>query len=410
MYDAIVVGARCGGAPLAMLLARQGYRVLVVDKATFPSDTLSTHQIQGPGVARLAQWGLLERVRATNAPAVRSVHFDQGDGLVLDGHLPEVGGAGEMYSVRRTRLDSILVDAAAEAGAEVRQGFGVDDLVIDDGRVVGIRGRERGGAMVEERARIVVGADGHHSLVANTVQAPQYRKKPVLTCAYYAYFRGVVADGLEIYGRGRRAAGLMPTNDGLVCVFTAWPRDEFHGYRADIEGNFLATVDLMSDLGERLRAAERVERFYGTADLPNFFRKPYGPGWALVGDAGYVLDPLTGQGIADAFRDAALLASALDAVFSGRGAFAVKMAEFERRRNQLALPMYELTTELASFAPQRPENVTLLRALIGNQSQTDRFLGVLTGSVAVNEFFSPLNLVRILGPMRFARLAFARAA
>jgi 2-polyprenyl-6-methoxyphenol hydroxylase-like FAD-dependent oxidoreductase len=377
--------------------------VLLVDKASFPSDTLSTHQIQVPGVARLASWGLLDRLRATNAPGMRRVHFDQGADLVLDGTFPD---GGEIYSVRRTRLDTLLVEAAAEAGAEVRQNFRVDEILIEAGVVVGIRGSGRDGASVVERARTVVGADGHRSLVAQAVDAPRYQDRGPMTCAYYSYFADWPTSGLEIYGRARRATGLMPTNDGLTCVFTSWPHSEFHVYRADIEANFLATCEQMG-LGERLRAAKRVERFYGTADLPNFFRKPFGPGWALVGDAGYVLDPITGQGIGDAFRDAELLAQAMD----GR----MSLATYEKKRNAAARPMFEMTTQLASFAPPPPQNVFLLKALKGNQAQTDRFFGVLTGSVPVAEFFSPLNLVRILGKLAireaplFRRLPAGRA-
>ena len=407
MYDVIVVGSRCAGSPLAMLLARRGHRVLLVDRATFPSDTLSTHQIQVPGVARLKRWGLLEKVKATNAPAVTAVHFDQGEPIVLDGRYPVIDGVGEVYSVRRTLLDPILIEAAVSAGAEARDGFNVDALLYDAGRVVGIRGRTKDGTSVDERARIVVGADGHRSLVAEQVNAPKYNEKPTLSCVYYAYFSDVAASGLEVYGRPDRAIGVMPTNDGLVCVYTAWPRASFSEYRSNIERNFLATTDLVPQLGERLRAGRRVERFYGTADLPNFFRKPFGPGWALVGDAGYVLDPVTGQGIGDAFRDAEYLAEALHDGLTGRRPLDAALAQYERQRNAAALPMYELTTQIASFAPLDPGQVAVLSALRGNQMQTDRFFGVLTGSIAATEFFSPGNLIRILGPIGFARVAFS---
>jgi 2-polyprenyl-6-methoxyphenol hydroxylase-like FAD-dependent oxidoreductase len=409
VYDVIVVGARCAGSPLAMLLARSGYKVLVVDRATFPSDTLSTHQIQVPGVARLQRWGLLEAVRATNAPSITRVHFDQGPGLVLDGEFPRRDGAAEAFSVRRTRLDPILLQAAQDAGAEVREGFTVEEVIFDDGHVAGIRGRTRDGTSVTETARVVVGADGKRSVVAHAVDAPRYREQPAHSCAYYAYFANVVSDALEIYGRDRRALGIMPTNDGLVCVYTAWPHAEYASYRADIEGNFLATLDLVPEVAERLRHGTRAERIYGTADLPNFFRRPFGPGWALVGDAGYVLDPLTGQGIADAFRDAERLAAALDTGFRGRTSMPKALSDYEKRRNAAALPMYEMTTQLASFAPPPPQNRVLLKALQGNQAQINRFLGVITGSIPMAEFFSPPNLISILGPLGFARLALMMA-
>lgn len=409
MYDAIIVGARCAGSPLAMLLARNGRRVLLVDKATFPSDTLSTHAIQTPGVARLQRWDLLGQVKATNAPPIRRVHFDQGEPLVLDGQYPRVDAVDAVYCVRRTLLDSILLNAAVAAGAEVREGFTVKDLVVEDGRVTGIRGHDRGGAEITERAPMVIGADGHRSLVATAVAAPAYRQQPPLSCAYYAYFSDVPMEGFEVYGRERRAIGVAPTNDGQICVYTAWPRDEFHAYRADIEGNFFATLDLVPKLGERVRAGRRTERFYGTADLPNFFRKPYGPGWALVGDAGYALDPITGQGIADAFRDAELLASALEAGDMGREPSMAALASYEKQRNAAAMPMFELTTQLASLTPMAEENQALFSSLRGHPDQIDRFFGVLTGSVPVASFFSPANLIRLLGPIGFARMAWGRA-
>jgi 2-polyprenyl-6-methoxyphenol hydroxylase-like FAD-dependent oxidoreductase len=398
MYDAIVVGARCAGSSLAMLLARRGQRVLVVDRSAFPSDTLSTHAIQTPGVARLRRWGLFDAVQATGAPAVRRVHFDQGQGVVLDGHYPLVEGADTLYCVRRTKLDALLVDAAIAAAAEMRQRFTVDELLFSsDGRVTGVRGHDDGGNVVEEQASVVVGADGKHSLVARAVHAPTYAEKPSLSCAYYAYFEDLPSSGFELYSRPWRTVGLCPTNDGLTCVYTAWPRAEFDAYRADIEAGFLATLDLMPGLGERVRSARRVERFYGTADLPNVFRTPAGPGWALVGDAGYVLDPITGQGIGDAFRDAELLADALGA------ASPEAMASYEKQRNAAAMPMYELTTRLATLAPMPAPQLAVMRALAGNQAQTERFFGVMTGSVSIAEFFSPANLLHLLGPLGLAR-------
>jgi flavin-dependent dehydrogenase len=337
------------------------------------------------------------------------VHFDQGFGIVLNGTYPMVDGADSVYCVRRTALDALLVEAASEAGAEVRQGLAVDEVTMSDGRVTGIRGRDAGGRSVVEQARVVVGADGHRSLVAQAVKAARYREKPTLSCAYYAYYEGVPVDGLELYGRPRRAIGLAPTNDGLTCIFTAWPHAEFAAYRADIEAGFLATVDLVPEVGARVRAGKRVERFYGTADLPNFFRKPFGPGWALVGDAGYVLDPMTGQGIGDAFRHAELLADALDDGLSGRTQLESALDKYEKRRDAAALPIYELTTQLASFAPPAPTQLALMQSLRGNQAQTSRFFGVLTGSIPMAEFFSPPNILRLLGPLGLARLIVSSA-
>src|SRR5215213_1787072 len=177
MYDVIVVGARVAGSSTAMLLARKGFKVLLLDRATFPSDTLSTHQVQLPGVARLKHWGLLDRVDrviSSGAPATRHVRFDAA-GSVLEGHYPAFGGVDALYSPRRTILDKILVDAAREAGVAVREGFVVEEVLTDDGHVTGIRGRVRdrrkSSTTVTEAARLVVGADGKRSLVADAVRA-----------------------------------------------------------------------------------------------------------------------------------------------------------------------------------------------------------------------------------------------
>ncbi len=299
MYDAIVVGARCAGSPTAMLLARKGYRVLLVDKATFPSDTMSSHFIRIPGVARLKHWGELDKIIASKCPPIATFTIDLGP-FALVGTPPPVEDVATMYAPRRTVLDKILVDAAVEAGAEPREGFLVEEILRDGDRVTGIQGRGPGGQSVKEYARLVIGADGMRSLVARSVQAPTYQAKPTLTCAYYGYWSGVPLAGAEIYIRPRRMFITFPTNEHLTCIYVAWPISEFHTVRADIKGNFLKTLDLTPHFAERVRQGKQEGRFVGTADLPNFFRKPYGPGWALVGDAGYHKDPYAGQGIMDA--------------------------------------------------------------------------------------------------------------
>jgi 2-polyprenyl-6-methoxyphenol hydroxylase-like FAD-dependent oxidoreductase len=410
MYDVIVVGARVAGAATAMLLARKGFKVLAVDQAGFPSDTLSTHQVQLPGVARLAAWGLLDRVVASNAPPTRRVRFDRGS-VVLEGRYPAYGGVDALYSPRRTVLDAILVDAARRAGAEVRERFEVDEVLMEDGRVAGIKGRERekGAPAVREAARLVVGADGKRSVVAAAVGAGVYHEQPARTAAFYAYWEGVPVAGGEIYGRSRCAVGAWPTNDGLLMTYVAWPAGEYGTFRADLEGHFRRTLDLAGDLGERLRAGRRVERIRGTTDLPNRFRVPYGPGWALVGDAGLVMDPITGQGIGYALRDAELVAEAIEAGLTGRESLGAALAGYQRARDAASLPMYTFTTELASFPPPRPEQEALFAALATKPAEVDRFLGVLAGAVSLQEYFSPGNLFRVMGVRGMARVALDKA-
>jgi flavin-dependent dehydrogenase len=407
VYDVIVIGSRVAGAATAMLLARQGLRVLAVDRASFPSDTLSTNNIQLPGVARLERWGMLGEVAAAGTPAIRRVRFDSGP-VVLEGSFPAFEGVDAVYGPRRTLLDPLLVEAAREAGAEVRERFVVDELTFADGRVSGIRGRSPKGGETSERARIVVGADGKHSLVAKTVKAPTYEERRPLSLGYYSYWGGVPLDGGEIYGRGRRLIGAWPTNDDLVMTYVAWPAEEFHAFRQDIEGNLLATLDLAGDLGERVRSGQRAERIYGSADLPNFFRTPYGPGWALVGDAGLTLDSITALGINDALRDAELLSEAIVAGLGGSAPLEQALARYQHERDQAALPMYRFTLELASMAPPKPEQEALFRALEGRQQEIDRFLGVLACAISPTDYFSPRNLRRLIGLRGFLTIARAK--
>ncbi|GAB3977266.1 NAD(P)/FAD-dependent oxidoreductase [Plantactinospora veratri] len=405
-YDVIVVGSRVAGAATAMLLGRRGLRVLAVDRARFPSDTLSTHQVQVPGVARLHRWGLLERLAAAGTPASREIRLDTGD-VVLAGRYPGYQGVDALYSPRRTLLDALLVDAAREAGVEVREGFDVDELVRDRDRVVGVRGRQRGGTPVTETAALVIGADGKRSMVAARVRAAAYRERPASTFACYTYWSGVALAGGEFYQRPGRTVAVFPTNDGLTIAYVAGRATDFPAFRADVESHYLATLDDCGDLGARVRAGERAERFRLTPDVPNAFRVPHGPGWALVGDAGLVMDPITGQGIGNAFRDVELLVEAVAAGLDSGDRLDAELAGYRARRDAAALPMYDLTLDLASFRPPRAVDRELFVALSERPAAVDQFLGVLSGAVPMSRFRSPRNLLTLLGPRALVRIAAA---
>ena len=394
MYDVIVVGARCAGSPTAMLLARKGYRVLVVDRATFPSDTISTHLVHPPGITALKRWGLFDRLEATGCPPIHTYAFDMGPFVIAGA--PGFQDAPVAYGPRRTVLDKLLVDAAAEAGAEIREGFTVEEIVMDGGRVTGIRGHDKGGISVTEHARVVIGADGVQSLVARAVAPEQYNEKPRLQASYYSYWSGLPTDGLfEAYDRANRAFAAWPTNDDLTLVIVSWPFAEFEVNRKDIETNYLQALGHAPGFRERIRAARREERFLGAA-VPNFFRKPFGPGWALVGDAGYNKDFITAQGITDAFRDAELCTDALDRTFTGAREFDGAMAAYQSARDGHVMPMYEFTCDFARIAPATPELQQLFGAIHGNQEAMDGFARVFGGVTSPAEFFSGENIGRIL--------------
>jgi 2-polyprenyl-6-methoxyphenol hydroxylase-like FAD-dependent oxidoreductase len=392
-FDAIVVGARCAGSPTAMLLARKGYRVLVVDRATFPSDTVSTHLVHPLGAEALSKWGLLDRLTATGCPPVHTYSFDFGP-FTISGS-PGTERSPVAFCPRRTVLDKLLVDAAAEAGAEVREGFTVEEVLIEDGRVVGIKGSSRNGGSTTERARVVVGADGFRSLVAEAVGPEHYDEKPPLCVGYYTYWSGLPMDGrFEVYIRDRRAFAAMPTHEDLTLIIGGWPYAEFEENKRDIERNYLKTIELAPDFAARLRGARRKERFVGMA-VPNYFRKPYGPGWALVGDAGYNKDFITSQGIMDAFHDAELCTTALDQSFSGARPFEDAMDEYQRTRDARVKPMYEFTCQLATLEPPPPEMQQLLAAVHGNRKAMDDFARMNAGTISPAEFFAPENVKAI---------------
>jgi 2-polyprenyl-6-methoxyphenol hydroxylase-like FAD-dependent oxidoreductase len=405
-YDVIVVGARVAGSSTAALLARNGLRVLLVDRASFPSDAISTHQVQLLGVATLRRLGVLKTLRAAGTPATRTVRFEAA-GSVLNGTFPAFEDVDALYSPRRTLLDATLVAEARAAGAEVREGFTVDEVVVEDGRAVGIRGRDGNGPAVSELATLVVGADGKHSRVARSVDAAVERSIGPRTVAAYTYWSGLPTCGGEVYQRQRRALGLWPTNDGLTLSYIAWPIDEFDTFRADIEGNVVRTIAAMG-LDDRIHAARREERIRTTPDVPNIVRTSVGPGWALVGDAGLVMDPITGQGIGHALRDAESLSTAVTSGLDGTRPLDDALAAYRTTRDAAHLPMWDFTTELASFKPTAAEERVLFSALAKSSVETDRFLGVLGGAIPIADYLRPANLRKVVGLRGFAKIAIGK--
>ena len=352
MYDAIIIGARCGGSPTGMLLAQKGYNVLVVDRMTFPSDILSTHALTGDGPDRLQRWGLWEKVLATG-PTLCEPSLT----IWLDGEPHALGFSGDnpppgVYNIapRRTYLDKILVDAARDAGAEVREGFSVEALVWDGDSVVGVTGHGSDGVGREERARIVIGADGKYSRLAREVKPQEYNTIPPRNCAYYSYYSGVAdATRMEFHGvsNGEGFAALFPTNDNTVCLVAGWPVEQFEEKRKDPEAAMEAAWAAIPSLAPRLKNKKREDRVMGWSGYTSYYRKPFGPGWALVGDAGYLKDPTLGQGINDCFRDAEYLSEAIDAGFSGRQDLESAMAGYQQRRDMETGGIYALNDLLS---------------------------------------------------------------
>jgi flavin-dependent dehydrogenase len=399
-YDVIVVGCRVAGASTALLLARRGVRVLAVDRARFPSDTLSTHQLQVPGAACLARWGLLDRLAGTNLPPVTELTFDAGSSVVR-GSVPRVDQVQAMYSPRRTVLDAMLVDAAREAGAEILEGFDVEELISDDGAVAGVSGRARGARRTGSsastfRARLVVGADGKHSRVAAAVAAAVTRSTQRAAAAFYAYWEGLDLPHGRMVTRPGLVVGAFPTHDGLSITYVGLPAGDADGLRHDPATGIRQALDRTGELGERVRAARLAGPVRGTTDLPNVVRQASGPGWVLAGDAGLVMDPITGQGMHHAMLDAEAIADAVATGLSGSRPLAEALSAYGRQRDAARRGMFDLTTDLASFTP-RPGSDQLFAAIAADPAHSNTFFAVMGGATPPRELFSARGLRRVLG-------------
>lgn len=342
-YDAIIVGARAAGAATAMLMARRGMKVLAVDRARYGSDTLSTHALMRTAVVQLNRWGLLHRVRLTGAPPVNRVVFHYPDETAMVDIRPS-DGVDALVAPRRTVLDRLLVDAAREAGADVRFGIIVDDVKRDaSGRVTGISARDEQGAELTLSADLVVGADGIRSIVAQAVGAEVTRRAINSGACVYGYYSGVEAAGYEwAYALGA-GAGMIPTNDGQVCVFVGGTEEDFRRrVFPNLERSVPAVLrEVSPDLAERVDAGTKVARFRGFAGVRGYVRECRGDGWALVGDAGYFRDPITTHGISDAFRDAELLARA--------AAGEMSMDAYQSMRDSVTGGLFTVTDRIAGY-------------------------------------------------------------
>jgi 2-polyprenyl-6-methoxyphenol hydroxylase-like FAD-dependent oxidoreductase len=377
-YDAIVVGARCAGAATAMLLARAGRDVLVVERGEPGADTLSTHALMRGGVVQLRRWGLLDAVRAAGTPAIRSATFHYADDAVPVAIQPR-DGVDALYAPRRTVLDPLLVRAAADAGAHVVHRAAAVDLLRDaGGRVSGLAVSVRGGEPVRVRAPIVIGADGMRSRIAALAGAPAERVAPHATAIVYGHVAGLEQGGYHWYYRPSVSAGAVPTNGGATCVFVAMPPERF---RRELAGGLprlygAVLAEAAPELAGAVRQARLAGKLWPFPGATGFLRRAWGPGWALVGDAGYFKDPLTAHGITDALRDAELLARAV--VAGGDGA----LAAYQAARDAASVGLFEATDRIASFAWDLDEARRAHRALARHMAAEVELLLGLDRAVA----------------------------
>ena len=361
-YDVVVVGARAAGAATAMLLAESGLRVLVVDRSRYGVDTLSTHALMRGGVMQLHRWGLLEHVIDKGTPAVRKVTFHYA-GEELPIKIKPMHGVDALYAPRRTVLDPILVDAAQRAGAEVRYGVTISGVKRNyKGRVTGVVGRDEKGQGVSFDAGLVIGADGMRSTIAQRVGAPVVRTGSSTTAVVYGYWRDLEPEGgdagYEWFFRPSAGAGVIPTNGGESCVFVGGSPSRVGTGGERVMSELLR--DASPSLAARVAAAEAptgVRTFMGR---PGLIRRPWGPGWALVGDAGYWKDPISAHGLTDALRDAELLARAVISAGGGCVELDAALRGYQEARDRLSFRLFDVSDALASFTWSDEEIAPLL--------------------------------------------------
>ena len=361
-YDAVIVGARVAGASLALLLAREGRRVVVVDRDRFPSDTLSTHFMGPVAVESLRRLGVLDDVLAAGFRRIVRHRVYVGECVF---EAPAGGGNGFSLAPRRSVIDTILADRAREAGAEVLMGTRAERLVEDQGVVTGVEVTTSGEERRELRGRVVVGADGKHSKVATWVDAEKYEHVPALRPAYYGYFRGVEPlnePALELFFGSDQIGFVFPMRPDEDCLALELQPEDFEHFRKDPEGGFSERFSALPGMARRIANARLEGSMQGTRGVENYLRVPYGPGWALTGDAGYLKDPSTGLGMGDALAQSFLLADALGSWLGGSD-WDTTMAGFQDARDQLLLPLYRATLEFTRMSDPPRDQIVLLQAL-----------------------------------------------
>lgn len=396
-FDVVVVGARCAGSPLAAMLARRGLRVCLLDRSHFPSDSLSTHVIQPCGVRILEQLGVLDGALAAGAVPLTRFTLVDADVRVEAEIDPQELGASSIC-LRRVKLDQLLLEAAAAAGAEVRTEIAATGLLWSEGRVLGVRTPQG-----DLRASLVVGADGRSSTVARLASAAEYRVEPAGRLFSWAYFEGATeTEGHLRLGSVDGVAYLSClTDSGLFMAGVCPPMAAKDAYLADREGNFMAGIENWPELAALLAGARRVGAIRVLADWRGYFREATGPGWILLGDAGHFKDPSPAQGISDAFRQAERLADAIAAGLAGEArALDGELRHWWRWRDEDAHEMYGFAADIGNGDSSLLSR-ELLREIASEQGGPEQFLQVLNRDLLPSQLFTMPRVGRAVG--RIAR-------
>ena len=389
--DVLIVGARVAGSSLAIRLAQRGHRVIAVDRDSFPSDTISTHFLAFNAVDSLRRLEVLDRVLAAG---FRPVHRHRAwiDDIAIE--VPAGPPGAFSIAPKRVVLDQVLIDRARECGAEVIERARADALVMEEGRVVGADVQMIGGEMRRIRARVVVGADGKTSQVARWVGAQRYNERPAGRPVYLGYFHGVqdlAQTTIEMFFQDERFGFCFPMrpDEHLLCV-EARPA-EFDEIRREPLAWLTATLRTLPGMEERMRTAEVDGRVVGIRSVDNCFRKPYGPGWALTGDAAYVKDPCTGYGVGDALLQGFLLGRALAAYLDG-APWEETMASYQERRDAQMTPLYHQTVAALEASDAPKEDLDRVRVMLLHQQDARKLVRALPA--LVEQIFDPMDRLR----------------
>ena len=398
--DAVVVGSRCAGSATAIALARAGRRVVALDRASFPADTISTHLLWPGGVAELQALGALERVREIGAPPLPQALAGAGD-ITVRGTYTSVDGIDYALCVRRPRLDAALVATARAAGAEVRERARVTGLVTDAGRVTGVRWRDGDGDEHDLRAPLVVGADGRRSTVARLVGADRpHRARASGRACFYGYWEDGRPDWRATAAQWREGAELgtaFPCDDNLLLVLLQPPLERVAEFRADLAGAYERTAAAIPGLDARLAGCRLTTKVRAATDIESYFRRSSGPGWALAGDAGHFKDPVTAQGIRDALRYGRALGEAAAPVLDDPQRLDAAVAHWERQRDRDCLEVYQWTNIVARGEPMSALETELYRMAAADPAVARELLDVFSRSRRPSGVFSAGRTLRLTG-------------
>jgi flavin-dependent dehydrogenase len=391
-YDVVIAGASVAGCTAATLYGRAGKRVAVVDRHADPQfyKRICTHYIQPSATPTIRRLGLDREIEA--AGGIRNgIELWTRWGWIRDTINNAQGRPAYGYNIRREVLDPMMREMAARTpGVDLVLGETVEALLRADGRFAGVVTRGKGGGTRAITARLVVGADGRTSRVAE-LAGVRAAVKPNNRFAYFAYYRNLpLASGTDsqMWLREPDAAYAFPNDDGLTLALVAPVKEKLAAFKADIEGNFLRFFDGLPR-APRLREAERVSPMLGMLDMPNVSREPVQPGLALIGDAALASDPVWGIGCGWAFQSAEWLVDATAVELASPDTLDEALARYRRRHRSRLAGHHFLIADFSSGRPFNPIERLFMSAAVKDPVTARHFAAFGGRSIGVREFLSP---------------------